>query len=296
MRLNLLSLSMALLLTSTSCGIKPGAVEADSPSVFTFTQPPTVRPSGEQAIAPTPSDAPSYSGAYASASEEVNVRSGPGTMFEVVGKLMPGLQYAVTGKDNEWLRLVVDGNPAWVFSTLVTLSGDPSSIPDLMATPSQGSQATATFEGKDAAIAHIRSFLERPNLTLTFVELTLMINSPNADRQVAVFQDQLETRYSVDPSTFVLTQIEPSGLHSPSGNPLSPDVVRQMARDLAESSPGFLKLAPTLQYEEGQKDGLHFFIWTDTKPGWKFNRPQLQVGISDDGTLFTYMNTLIWTP
>ena len=296
MRFNLVLLSMALFPILTSCGSNPDAVQTNSPAVAPFTQPPAVRPSEEQPLAPAPSYAPSLNGAYASASEEANVRSGPGITFEVVGKLMPGQQYAVMGKDNEWLQLTVDGKPAWAFSALVTLSGDPSSIPDLTSSPSQSSQTTATFADQETAIAHIRSFLGKPDLTLTFVELTLMINSPDADRQVAVFQDELGTRYSVDPSTFALTQIEPSDLHFASGSPASLDIIRQMARDLADSSPGFSNLAPTLQYEEGEKDGLHFFVWADTKPGWKFNRPQLQVGISDDGTLFTYMNTLIWAP
>jgi hypothetical protein len=217
-------------------------------------------------------------------------------MFEVIGKLVPGQQYAVTGKDHDWLQLGVDGKPAWVFSTLVTVDGDPASIPDLISSPSPSSLTTEAFADQDTAITHIRSFLDNADLTLTFVELTLMINSPNADRQVAVFEDQLGTRYSVDPSTYVLTQIEPSGLHFLSDNPVSLDVIRQIARDLAEGSPGFSDLATSLQYEEGQKEEVHFFVWVDTKLGWKFNRPKLQVGILDDGSLFTYMNTLIWAP
>ena len=259
MRVNLVPVSTALLLIATSC-------------------------------------APTQNGVYASPSEETNIRSGPGTMFEVIGKLVPGQQYAVTGKDRDWLQLGVDGKPAWVFSTLVTLDGDPGSIPNLISSPSPGSLTTETFADQDTAITHIRSFLGNADLSLTFVELTLMINSPNADRQVAVFEDQLGTRYSVDPSTYVLTQIEPSGLRFLTGNPVSLDVIRQIARDLAESSPGFASLAPTLQYEEGQKVEVHFFVWVDTSPGWNFNRPKLQVGILDDGSLLTYMNTLIWAP
>ena len=296
MRFNLVLLSIALLPILTSCGSNPDPVQTNSPAVAPTTQPPAVRPREGEPLAPTPSYAPPHVGPYASASEEANVRSGPGIMFEVVGKLMPGHQYAVTGRDNEWLQLMVDGKPAWAFSALVTLSADPSSIPDLASLPSQRSQATATFADQATAIAHIRSFLGKPDLTLTFVELTLMINSPDGDRQVAVFQDGLGTRYSVDPSTIALTQIEPSNLHFASGSPASLDVIRQIARDLADTSPAFSDLAPILQYEEGQKDGLHFFVWADTRPGWKFNRPQLQVGVSDDGIVFTYMNTLIWAP
>ncbi len=296
MKFNLRLLSIVLFLIATSCASSPDGVQVDSPLDAASTQLPTPGPNAEQALAPTASHLPPQKGAFVSASEASNVRSGPGTEFEVIGQLIPGQVYTVMGKDHDWLQLRFDDRPAWVFSTLVTLGGDPGSIPDLTLSPAPSSQTTMTLADQDAAAKHIRSFLGKTDLTLAFVGLTLMINSPNADRQVALFEDQLGTRYSVDPSTYVIAQIEPSGVRFASGSPVSLDVIRQMAHDLAASSPGFSNLEPTLKYEEGQKDDLHFFVWIDTKPGWKFNRPQLQVGIMDDGSLLTYMNTLIWAP
>lgn len=289
-------LSSVFLLVVSSCVTSPDIIQTDPPLSAAPTQQPTATTTPEQSANATAPYLPPRSGVYVSVAEEANVRSGPGTMFEVFGQLIPGRRYQVTAKDHDWLQIQFNYETAWVFSALVTLDGDPSFIPDLTFSPTFSSQATTTFTGQETAIAHIRSFLGQPDLPLMFVELTLMINSPDADRQVAIFEDQIATRFSVDPSTYALVQIEPSGLHYTSGTPVSLDVIRQMAQDLASKSPGFLSLEPTLQYEEGQKNEIYFFSWIDTRPGWRFNRPQLQVGILDDGSLLTYMNTLIWAP
>lgn len=289
-------LSSVFLLVTSSCVTSPDIIQEDEPLSAGPTQQPSAVTSPDQSVNATAPSLPLYSEVYISVAEEVNVRSGPGTMFEVLGQLIPGRRYQVTAKDHDWLQIQFNDETAWGFSALVTLDGDPSLIPDLTFSPTFSSQATTTFTDQETAIAHIRSFLGQPDLPLMFVELTLMINSPDADRQVAIFEDQIATRYSVDPSTYALVQIEPLGLHYTSGTPVSLDVIRQMAQDLASRSPGFLSLEPTLQYEEGQKNEIHFFSWIDTRPGWRFNRPQLQVGILDDGSLCTYMNTLIWAP
>jgi uncharacterized protein YraI len=293
MKYTLALLSTVLLLVVSSCMTSPDIIQMDPSLVTASTQQPTAATTTEESVNATATYLPPQIGVYVSVAEEANVRSGPGTMFEVLGQLTPGRRYQVTGKNHDWLEIQFDNETAWVFSALVTLDGDPSSIPDLTFSPTFSSQATTTFANQETAIAHIRSFLGESDLSLMFVELTLMINSPDADRQIAVFEDQLATRYSVDPSTYALVQIEPSGYQYASGSPVSLDIIRQMAQDIASRSPGFVSLEPTLQYEEGQKNELHFFVWIDTRPGWKFNYPQLQVGISDDGSLRTYMNTLL---
>jgi hypothetical protein len=217
-------------------------------------------------------------------------------MFDVIGTLVPGNQYAVMGGDQQWLELEMNGSHVWVFSSLVTLTGDPRSITELALSTSSASLTPEPFEGQETAIAQIRNFLANGDLDLTYVELTLMINSPNADRQVAIFYDPVGTRYSVDPSTYVLTQIEPSGLRFQTSDPIPLDALREGAFALAEDSPGFSENAGSLRYEEGVKGELHFFVWVYQDAGWKFNSPQLQVGLLQDGTLYTYLNTLIWTP
>ncbi len=289
-------LSSVFLLATSSCVTSPDIIQEDAPLAAGPTQQPSAATSPDQGVNATAPSLPLYSDVYISVAEEVNVRSGPDTMFEVLGQLIPRLRYQVTGKNYDWLEIQFDNETAWVFSSLVTLDGDPSSIPELTFSPTIDSQPTPSFANQETAIACIRTFLGQPDLSLMFIELTIMINSPDADWQVSVFEDPVAIRYSVDLSTCTLVQIEPSGLQHASVSPVSLDVIRQIAQDIAARSPGFLSLEPTLQYEEGQKNEIHFFSWIDTRPGWRFNPPQLQVGILDDGSLRTYMNTLIWAP
>lgn len=296
MKSTLLFRSVALLLVATACANRTVGLPGD-PASFPETQgEPIAEPADEQALTPTvPLDQPSPE-VYATADEEINIRSGPGTMFDVIGTLVPGDQYAVMNRDQQWLELEFNGSPAWVYSPLVTLSGDPSSIADLDLSRSSALSTPEVFEGQEAAIAEIRSFLANGDLNLVFVQLTSMINSPNADRQVAVFNDPLGTRYSVDPSTYALAQIEPSGLRVQTAEPIPLDSLRQLAFALAENSPGYSENAGSLRYEEGIKGELYFFVWVDQDAGWKFNPAQLQVGMLQDATLYTYLNTLIWAP
>lgn len=289
-------LSTFFVLVASSCVTRPETVQADPPFAAAPTPQPSPPTSPELRINPSvPSSVP-VSEVYVTVSEETNVRNGPGTIYEVVGQMLPEGQYMVSGRNHDWLEIQFDNETAWVFSSLVAIDGDPSSIPELSSPDPVDPQPKAVFENGEIAIECIRGFLGQPDLSLEYVELAIMINSPNADRQVAVFEDQLATRYSVDPSTCTLVQIEPSGIRQAAGSPVSLDVIRQTAQDLASISPGFVSLEPTLQYEEGLKNELHFFTWIDTQPGWKFNRPRLQVGILDDGSLHVYMNTLIWGP
>lgn len=73
----------------------------------------------------------------------VNVRSGPGTQYTVLGTLLPGYTVSVTGVSGlrqEWLRIQFDGAEGWVASYVVTLSGElppdfantlPEAVPDI---------------------------------------------------------------------------------------------------------------------------------------------------------------------
>jgi hypothetical protein len=53
----------------------------------------------------------------------VNVRSGPGTNFESIGRLEPGERAAVTGKYADWWQIDLGGSPAWVADWVVTAEG-----------------------------------------------------------------------------------------------------------------------------------------------------------------------------
>jgi outer membrane lipoprotein-sorting protein len=66
---------------------------------------------------------------------QVNVRSGPGTTYPVVGGLFPKQVVQVVGKNNagDWWAVDLDGQTGWVLAELVDFSGDPSSVPILPA-------------------------------------------------------------------------------------------------------------------------------------------------------------------
>lgn len=80
---------------------------------------------------------------YITAYRAVNVRSGPGTEYVVVGTLEPGSTADVTGRsgDSEWLRIDFDGDDGWVAFFVVTLTG---LLEDVNVVPVAAGAATAT--------------------------------------------------------------------------------------------------------------------------------------------------------
>jgi hypothetical protein len=56
----------------------------------------------------------------------VNVRSGPSTNFQAVGRLEPGETAVVTGKYADWWQIDYGSSPAWVANWVVTAQGTDS--------------------------------------------------------------------------------------------------------------------------------------------------------------------------
>ncbi len=84
--------------------------------------------------------------------EDVNVRAGPGTDYDLIGKLVPGQTETVLGKALNgqflWLKVVYFGGPdntGWVLSGLVRVVGDLDAVPDLAIPPTPTRPATATL-------------------------------------------------------------------------------------------------------------------------------------------------------
>ena len=55
----------------------------------------------------------------------LNIRSGPGTVYPVIGQAKAGQTYPVAGKsaDGEWLVINLGGKPGWVLGQHVKASG-----------------------------------------------------------------------------------------------------------------------------------------------------------------------------
>jgi lipoprotein-anchoring transpeptidase ErfK/SrfK len=51
-----------------------------------------------------------------------NVRSGPGTVFDVIGYLTSGAQATVIGRHADWWQIMYKGQMAWIYGGIVTAS------------------------------------------------------------------------------------------------------------------------------------------------------------------------------
>jgi hypothetical protein len=66
--------------------------------------------------------------------DSANVRAEPDVAAQQLGVIRAGEVYTVTGRYFDWYQFQYEGAPtgrAWVFGQLVTITGDPSTIPDL---------------------------------------------------------------------------------------------------------------------------------------------------------------------
>jgi anionic cell wall polymer biosynthesis LytR-Cps2A-Psr (LCP) family protein/uncharacterized protein YraI len=61
----------------------------------------------------------------------VNVRSGPGVRYAVVGQLAQEQSAPVSGKseDGQWWQILFQGNPGWIAVDFVQVTGDPANVP-----------------------------------------------------------------------------------------------------------------------------------------------------------------------
>jgi hypothetical protein len=119
---------------------------------------------------------------------------------------------------------------------------------------------------------------------------------PNADlRPGWQLMDPSGRLYWLDVQTYQLVQIEPSPLdNADPASTKSIEELRQIAEELAlEHSSRFVDLMDELVYTEGDKLGQSlFFQWEDRTKPWLFMPPRLQVGLTSDGQLLSWLNTL----
>lgn len=101
----------------------PKATDTDTPTQARIADPTATQPT----LTPTPD-----STLYVSPSvETLNVRSGPGEAFSIVGQLNSDQQVAVRGRsqDGNWLYIDFNGNGAWIAGWLVAFEGDLLTLP-----------------------------------------------------------------------------------------------------------------------------------------------------------------------
>lgn len=61
----------------------------------------------------------------------VNVRTGPGTDFDVIGSLNEGARIIATGQNNGWYTGTFNGQQGWVAASVVNISGPCSGLPEV---------------------------------------------------------------------------------------------------------------------------------------------------------------------
>jgi len=101
-----------------------------TPVVFPTATPVPATPTPEPTATPQPTPEPPTPTpnpvVRLSAGQAVNVRSGPGTNYPVIGRLTAGQSYEVTGVNpaRTWLQFQLGGRQGWVWADLVTVSGE----------------------------------------------------------------------------------------------------------------------------------------------------------------------------
>lgn len=78
----------------------------------------------------------------------VNVRSGPGTGYPVIGKIKPGTVYPVVGQQTGWYAISYNGQTGYVSSAYVTPTSSGGQPP---AAPGQGVEAITTLNVRSGA-------------------------------------------------------------------------------------------------------------------------------------------------
>jgi len=137
----LLGLGLALLLTAAGIGTAwahADPARADrraqeaTPVPLVF---PTATPSPAASGTPTRTPTQGASGAFVEAiTEGTNVRAGPDINEARLGQIGPGTQYPVLGRRFNWFLIAypnAPGGQAWVYSEVVTLSGDAATIVEM---------------------------------------------------------------------------------------------------------------------------------------------------------------------
>jgi hypothetical protein len=147
-----------------------------------------------------------------------------------------------------------------------------------------------------AAIQTICFALGLPELPLEYVEETNMVNSPDGNWRVALYQDSAGRKYYVEIGTNRVVEIDARDLLSRDTTGASALTLKELqnrAENMARAAfPDLSSLEPKLTYEAGQKGDNYFFTWRDDYSPASFNRPFLQLAFVKDGLLFAYYNTL----
>ncbi len=106
--------------------VVPVATQASSETPAITPSQPTATATLTPASTPTPSATPAPPPSFTVASANINVRSGPGTVYPVIGALLAGQGGVITGRNaaGDWWQFDYGGRTGWVSSTVVRAGAD----------------------------------------------------------------------------------------------------------------------------------------------------------------------------
>ncbi len=142
----------------------------------------------------------------------------------------------------------------------------------------------------------VRAFLQDPTRQIAFREVTYMGNSPSGVLPVARFEDDRGISYLVAVVARKVLEMDPAASLPESAGPvLGQDELQAIAEELVRREfPAFDELRDRLSFQAGTKGGgVNFFRWEQPGAAQPGGMPPLaQVGITDRGEVFSYINTL----
>ena len=150
------------------------------------------------------------------------------------------------------------------------------------------------------ALEAIHSFLQGESRLAGFREITRMGNSPDGLLRVARFEDEQGRSYLVAVVANRVLEMDP-GITTPpvQGPPLATDELQALAEAIIlRELPQFTELRSRLVASQGVKSGESYFFRYEYPGGgpWFGLPPLAQVGLTADGQMFSYLNTLYFLP
>jgi len=146
-------------------------------------------------------------------------------------------------------------------------------------------------------IDHLRVILLDPELKVWFQMVGFAPNAPVMSYPVATYIDRRGRSYMLDLNNGQIVEMTPGegdGVVNPGLPRLSEGALQQLAESfILRNTPQFASIRSRLAYSGGSKTDVYFARWEDQEAtGWENMPPLAQVGLTVNGVIFSYLNTL----
>ncbi|MBZ0289638.1 MAG: SH3 domain-containing protein [Anaerolineae bacterium] len=126
----------------------------------------TATPAPTQQPQPTTPPLTASTEFFATSNFRVNVRSGPGTQYTILGQVRVGDALDITGRtaNNQWLRVNFNGQEGWISAALFDVTGDVATAPEATAGPNAvlrqtSAQSNAAQAGNVTVVTRVNANL-----------------------------------------------------------------------------------------------------------------------------------------